>query len=57
MAARVLGQVGLSTIKNLLEMFSKAECFLAATAFFLSTILVFVILQKSHNTNAFSGWV
>ena len=51
MAARVLGQVGLSHTKNLLQMFSKAACFLATTAFFFSTILVSVILQKSLNTN------
>ena len=46
-AARVVRQVGLSPTKNLLYMFSKAACFLATTAFFLSIILEFVILQKS----------
>ena len=43
--------------KNLLEMFSKAVCFLDTTAFFVSTILVPVTLQKSHNINAPGGWV
>ena len=46
-AARVLGQVGLSPTKNFLYMFSNAACFLPTTVFFLSTILVSVILQKS----------
>ena len=44
-AARVLGQVGLSPTKNLLQMFSKAACFLVTTALFLSTIIVSIILQ------------